>query len=295
MSAPASPFRAWLELARISNLPTAWTNMLAGWLLVGAQWPAAPLACLLAGGSLLYIAGMILNDIADVKWDRMHRPERPIATGQIKLPAAIAVVLVFFAGGFVLCVQGATACPWLTSALIAAIVFYDFLHKPWRGSVFVMGSCRTLLALVAASAAAEHLNFEEHHEIIFKAIALGGFVTGITLFARHEAAPQKSSWWEFAVARIGLGLPLMTGIIYFAWHRSPVGGLFVLPLVFVIGSAIRLAMQNKSSIGPAVGLLLAGIVLVDALAVSTASPLAAFAFVAAFPLVRLWQRVVAPT
>jgi len=54
--------KAWLELARISNLPTAWTNVLAGWLLAGGQLQDQRLIWLLLGGSLLYSGGMILND-----------------------------------------------------------------------------------------------------------------------------------------------------------------------------------------------------------------------------------------
>ena len=60
-------------------------------------------------------------------------------------------------------------------------------------------------------------------------------------------------------------------------------------------TAIQLAMKDKASIGRAVGLLLGGIVLVDALAVSTVSLPAAIAFVVAFPVVRWWQRIIAPT
>ena len=44
-----------------------------------------------------------------------------------------------------------------------------------------------------------------------------------------------------------------------------------------------------------VGLLLAGIVLVDALTVATADLYAPFAFVAGFPLLLLWQRKIAAT
>jgi 4-hydroxybenzoate polyprenyltransferase len=244
---------------------------------------------------MLYSGGMMLNDVADVKWDRANRPERPLPSGRISVPVAIAVTAALMIGGAALCVLGAAACVWLTSALVGAIIFYDFLHKPWRGSVFVMGSCRTLLCLVAASAAAEHLNVRDHHEVIAKAIALGGYIVGITLFARHEAAPGKSSRWEFIIARLGLGLPPVVGITYVALHRDPVAGLFVLPVILVLGAGIRLAVNDKASIGKAVGLLLAGIVLVDALAVATVSPAAALAFLVAYPLVRLWQKSVAPT
>lgn len=103
--------RSWLELSRVSNLPTVWTNVLAGWLLAGGlpgQWQ--PLAWLMAGGSLMYTAGMILNDAADVRWDRQHRRERPIPSGRVSPGTAWAVGLVLLAGGAAVVVWLAGAC-----------------------------------------------------------------------------------------------------------------------------------------------------------------------------------------
>src|ERR1700742_2288144 len=99
-------FRSWLEIARLSNLPTAWSNMLAAWILAGGKWEFAPLAWLLAGGSLLYTGGMILNDAADVRYDRTQRPERPIPSGRIQAWQAWTVGLLGMAVGFAMLVKG---------------------------------------------------------------------------------------------------------------------------------------------------------------------------------------------
>jgi 4-hydroxybenzoate polyprenyltransferase len=53
--------------------------------------------------------------------------------------------------------------------------------------------------------------------------------------------------------------------------------------------------KGGAEIGCAVGWLLAGIALVDALAVAQVSFPLAFAFAAAVPLLRLWQRKIAAT
>src|SRR5262245_42928808 len=92
--------RPWLELARVSNLPTVWTNVIAAWLLAGGAWEFRPLAWLLAGGSLVYTGGMFLNDAADAKWDRANRPERPIPTGRISPAQAWTAGIGFLAAGF---------------------------------------------------------------------------------------------------------------------------------------------------------------------------------------------------
>src|ERR1044071_7583847 len=76
--------RTLLILGRISNLPTVWSNCLAGWWL-GGGGNFAKLPFLFPGVTLLYIGGMFLNDAFDAEFDRLHRKERPIPSGAISL------------------------------------------------------------------------------------------------------------------------------------------------------------------------------------------------------------------
>src|SRR5213593_2379279 len=76
--------RTILILGRVSNLPTIWSNCLAGWWLGGdSHFDRLPFV--LIGATLLYIAGMFLNDAFDVNFDRQYRKERPIPAGAITL------------------------------------------------------------------------------------------------------------------------------------------------------------------------------------------------------------------
>ena len=76
------PLRTLLILGRTSNLPTVWSNCLAGFLLGGGtRWAVFGRLCL--GTTLLYMGGMFLNDAFDASFDRQHRPERPIPSGRI--------------------------------------------------------------------------------------------------------------------------------------------------------------------------------------------------------------------
>jgi 4-hydroxybenzoate polyprenyltransferase len=293
--------RPWLELARVSNLPTVWTNVLAAWLLAGGKWEWRPLAWLLAGASLIYTGGMFLNDAADVKFDREHRKERPIPSGRVSLAQAWVAALGFLAAGFVLFVRGAEACIWLTGALVAAIVLYDLYHKPWPGSVFIMGSCRTFLYLATASAVTGTLDIVSHAEVIAKAVALGGFVTGVSLAARGESksaplhpALRATGLFGLALpALVSLLLPLGTGRGLFPSWPALVWIAAVATLVMVARRIMR--TPPPSNIGRAVGLLLAGIAWVDALATSTLSPLLSLGFGLSLPLLLLWQRKIAAT
>src|SRR5262245_6932409 len=77
--------RIYLRLGRVSNLPTVWTNVLAGLVLTG-NWPDVPvLVGLLVSLTLFYTGGMFLNDAFDNRFDAQHRPERPIPMGQISV------------------------------------------------------------------------------------------------------------------------------------------------------------------------------------------------------------------
>src|ERR1041385_1224412 len=71
-----------LILGRVSNLPTVWSNCLAGWLL-GGGGSALRFGLLSLGASFLYIGGMFLNDAFDSEFDSQHRKERPIPSGSI--------------------------------------------------------------------------------------------------------------------------------------------------------------------------------------------------------------------
>ena len=70
--------RAYLLLARISNLPTVWTNVLAAYVVAGASRESLPIASIAA--SLFYTAGMFLNDAFDAPFDAQARADRPIPT-----------------------------------------------------------------------------------------------------------------------------------------------------------------------------------------------------------------------
>ena len=72
-----------LRLGRVSNLPTVWTNTLAGIVLASGTLVDARAPLLLVALSLFYVGGMYLNDAFDAELDAKERPERPIPSGQI--------------------------------------------------------------------------------------------------------------------------------------------------------------------------------------------------------------------
>ncbi len=146
--------KPWLELLRISNLPTVWTNLIAGAVFASAfegLVTTVALGIVLVAGSCLYLAGMVLNDVFDAAIDASERPSRPIPSGRVSARAASVV-------GWGLLLVGA-GLPWLVSmiagviaiAIACLVVLYDRVHARTAWSVVFMGLCRWGLYLLGAA------------------------------------------------------------------------------------------------------------------------------------------------
>ncbi len=303
--------RALLELCRISNLPTVWTNVIAAWVLASlGKGSPLPLLWLLVGASLVYSAGMILNDTFDAIWDREKRPERPIPSGRIGLGTAWGVGIGCLLLGYVLMVFLGGAGWAITAALVAAILLYDAYHKPWSGSVIVMGACRSLLYLAAASAGMAAIPHPHQHVleiaralILLPAAVVGIYVVALTLIARAEgkgSMGQRQRGFLTALLMLPAGWAVILAILATMRPHAVLEsfmGLVIPLVVFIIWTlhALRQMRKGGPAIGQAVGLLLAGIPIVDAINIAPAEPGTALVFCCLPPLLRYWQRWVAAT
>ena len=191
--ATSPSFRTLLVLGRVSNLPTVWSNCLAGWLLGGAGH-VGHLAVLVLAASALYIGGMYLNDACDAPFDRQHRRERPIPSG------AIAISLVWRIGGLLissgwilLCFLGWSS-GWWGTFLVIAILVYDFVHKAVSFSPVLMAFCRLFLFLVSASTGEAGVTGLS----VWSAIALWGWIVGLSYIARRESTTHPLRYWPLA-------------------------------------------------------------------------------------------------
>ena len=145
--------RAYLLLARISNLPTVWTNVLAAYVIAGASRESLPIASIAA--SIFYTAGMFLNDAFDAPFDAKTRPDRPIPNGDVSRSEVFAIGSALMLAGAVLLLllpNPLSALVW-GIGLAVAIVFYDYQHKGRAFGPVVMGACRALVYCTAAAGA----------------------------------------------------------------------------------------------------------------------------------------------
>jgi hypothetical protein len=280
-------FHLALALGRVSNLPTVWSNALAGIVLAGSGIAPLPTAAALIGLSLLYTAGMFLNDAFDRDFDRVHRPGRPIPSGQI---SARAVFLAGFGqlllGVVVLAFCGAWAAAYAV-ALAAVIVLYDAWHKGNPASPALMGCCRLLAYACAAAAVAQAVAAP----VWIAALVCFAYLIGLTYIAKQETLQRMGNLWPL----LFLVAPLVYGVIISPGR--PLAWVISIALALWMGVFIvRLVRLGKPAIPSTVISLIAGISLVDALfAAGRGADLVALLAIVAFALTLGLQRWVAGT
>ena len=143
--------RDWLALARVSNLPTVWMNVLAAAVLATGRLSLGPYLLLVAALSAFYAAGMVWNDVVDRELDAAAKPERPIPSGRISVEAARVFGSALFALGLGLLLASPHASAVLPGlALVALIAVYDRYHKAHPLTVLAMAGCRVGVFVVSA-------------------------------------------------------------------------------------------------------------------------------------------------
>jgi 4-hydroxybenzoate polyprenyltransferase len=279
--------RAWLVLGRVSNLPTVWSNCLAGWFL-GGGGPAGPFLVVCLGATLLYAGGMFLNDAFDEPFDRQHRRNRPIPAG------AVASGSVWHAGfgsllvGFVVFSLLGMVPAVLAVLLIGCILIYDAIHKIFAFSPVLIATCRCLLVLLAAAPADSGLTGLS----IWSGLVLALYVLGFSVLARREGFAAEVPYWPCGLLAGPLVLALVVNRGEWQLRGLALGGLL---LVWTLLSLRHDYWVRHRHVGRAVAGLLAGIVLVDLLAVGVGNWATNLAFAGLFGLARLLQRFVPAT
>ncbi|MDW8308230.1 MAG: UbiA family prenyltransferase [Verrucomicrobiales bacterium] len=252
--------RTFLTLGRVSNLPTVWSNCLAGWWLGGGGAPEL-LVWLLGGVSLLYLGGMFLNDAFDAEFDRRHRRERPIPAGEISERAVWALGWGLLATGAGMLFGCGSASGWLGLALAGSIVLYDAVHKVVTVAPLLMGLCRFWVYVVAAASAREGVN----GHAVWAGLALAGYVTGLSFLARHERMGGPVPRWPTGL----LATPIVLALLMNRGpHLEPALWLSLILGLWVIRCVRRSFGSSHPNVPLTVSGLLAGMVLVDWLSVA---------------------------
>jgi 4-hydroxybenzoate polyprenyltransferase len=256
--------RTLLILGRVSNLPTIWSNCLAGWWL-GGGGNFGKLPPLLLGISALYTGGMFLNDAFDADSDSQRRAARPIPSGSIS-PAAVWrwSFALLGVGTLTLALLGKTTGV-LTLALLACIIIYDATHKVLTTSPWLMGLCRFWVYVIAGSTGVWGVNGGP----IWCGATLALYVAGLGSVARRGSFRGPVPYWPLLL----LAAPVFLAMLMNTGGARNDAMLLSLVLVLWVARCARTILQpGEVNVGRIVSGLLAGIVLVDWLAVAPQIP-----------------------
>lgn len=284
-----------LRLGRVSNLPTVWTNMLAGIILVGGAandsrvWP-------LAGAmSLFYVGGMYLNDAFDADIDAFERPERPIPSGRVSRPTVFRLGFAMLALGIALLAwvgfgwPGGTGVwpPLCGLGLALTIIAYNRHHKANALSPLLMGMCRVFVYVAAGACFA----FPPPAGLLVGAALLLSYLIGLTYVAKQENLGQVKNLWPliFLAAPVLYGATLLPHAVGLWPFWAAFSGWILVALWFV-------KRRQAGDIPRAVVSLIAGISLFDAMLIAVHTPpQMALIAVAGFALTLFLQKFISGT
>ncbi len=189
-----------------------------------------PVALAALASTCLYWAGMALNDWFDLERDRKLYPFRPLPSGKLPAPFALAVGLILLLGGIAAAtIAGGDKAAVVAAGTAASILAYDGLLKRWRlpGCV-AMGACRAGNVLLGASIGLAHTTMgREGAAPLFVpyALSLGMYIFSVTLLStfEHEDAPPSAVAIGFGgvlMVPIALAVVLRPGVPFFIAHMA---------------------------------------------------------------------------
>ncbi len=216
-------FFAWLQLLRLPNVFTAVADVMMGYVVThGELRPIDNFSLLVAVSCLLYLSGVVLNDVFDANIDACDRPDRPIPSGRVSLKSAAAIGWGMLASGVLIAwFTSFKANDWrpgvIATLLASCVALYDGALKRTRIAPLVMGECRLLNVLLGMSLMIVPWGKAE----LLIALGVGIYIVGVTIFARTDA--QISSRGRLSAGLIVMlaGMALLAAVPTVTVDRPP--------------------------------------------------------------------------
>ncbi|MFI5909046.1 SCO3242 family prenyltransferase [Dactylosporangium sp. NPDC051541] len=235
----------------------------------------------LAGASvLLYWAGMAANDWADRAIDLKERPERPIPSGRVPAPAALAIAAGLTTAGVVVAgLAGGRKALNVALPLAGAVWAYDLGAR----HPAVMAACRALNVLLGASGG-------DLRRAVWPAATVFAHTYTVTALSGSEVhgatpeLPKRTLAGTAVIAAAAGGAPASGALA--AWYALQYGR----PQLAAVQEPS--ATNIRTSVGAGILNLPA---LQGALTARAGAPLLGLAVAAAGPLARRLARRVSPT
>ena len=242
-----------LRLLRAGTLFSPAADVLAGRCILAAAGESIwheDLVRLMAASALIYAAGMVFNDVADVDEDRAQRPERPIPRGEISRPTAALLGLVLLLAAIAL-----SPAKSHHTLLAGLVLVYDFVAK--RAALPGALCMGTLRGLNLASAAAM-LGIAVPTSLIAASACYGVYVFAITILGQFE---EDRSVRPRAVAAIQ-GAPMwaaLGGLLSVQDGLWPAPAIALLPILWFARRNRGITTWGQPEIRASMGYLLLGL------------------------------------
>lgn len=241
-----SSFVAWLQLLRLPNVFTAVADVMMGYLVAyrGELESIENFSLLIVISTLLYLSGMVLNDVFDAEVDARDRPDRPIPSGRVSLNAAIIVgwgmLTVGLAIAWFLSFKVNDWRPGVVATLLAScILLYDGALKRTRLAPLLMGECRMLNVLLGMSLM---LIPWGEAEILF-AVGIGVYIMGITIFARTDAHVSTRKRLAAGMTVVISGMAILAAVPWLTFDRPPMA--VIHPGWYLLWAALALIIGRR--------------------------------------------------
>jgi 4-hydroxybenzoate polyprenyltransferase len=168
-------------------------------------------AGLVGSSSLMYLAGMALNDYADRDIDAVERPSRPIPSGRVSPEFALGFASALTAGSLALAVaaDGRRALP-VAWPLAAAVWGYDLFGKDTPVASLSMAACRGLDVMLGSGTGGAAAALPA-------AAVVTAHITVVTEVSRQEVTGGDSSVSKRALA----GTAAVAGVSALLAQRAP--------------------------------------------------------------------------
>lgn len=226
-------FLAWMQLLRFANVLTAVADVAMGYLVThGDLQPVEHFVLLAVASCLLYLSGMVLNDVFDANVDARDRPQRPIPSGRVSLSAATAIGWAMLASGvlvawFVSFIESDWRPGLVATLLAVCVVLYDAVLKRTPLAPLAMGACRSLnvllgmsLAPLATQAPSPFVRWGMPAAWLI-AIGIGLYIVGVTIFARTEARASNRVRLIGGLVVLLVGMTLLAATPALSQHDPP--------------------------------------------------------------------------
>jgi 4-hydroxybenzoate polyprenyltransferase len=269
----------WADLVRLPSVLTVPGDVLVGALAAGGRARAPRIAVRALSSSLIYLAGMALNDWADRHIDARERPSRPIPSGRVSAPAALALASGLTAAGLAVSRAAGGAGSGRVAVAIAGTAWaYDLRLKHTPLGPAALSAARFLDVMHGAGSLVAR-------GALAPAAVVGGHILGVGLVSRHEAEGGTRALARAALAGTAGVCAAAVGLSAGRLRRHPPGRARSAALVSSLGclgayagSLVRAEVAAARSPGPAelqrvVAAGVLGLVPLQASLLSTLGPL----------------------